>query len=230
MRQKALIIVGLLLAFAVFQSCSSSPEKGLLTRYFNAVALNDNATMSTMAVEPLQLEVMRWEIVSVSPEKIDPAGLPGFNRAELDLKKAVDAQVGPTMAASDDLENAKDQKDMARTAAAKAAAQKKIEEFQAKYDAENKKIQDLKKAYTDAKAAAMNEEETTKLSLGIRELASIRDLTGEVHSKIVEIKVTDKAGAVKNYRLATKLFVLKDESTNMKFPSHWIITKFEPVG
>jgi len=230
MRQKALIIVGLLLAFAVVQSCSSNPEKGLLTRYFNAVALNDNATMSTMALEPLHLEVTSWEIVSVSPEKIDPARLPGLNKAELDLKKAVDAQVGPTMEAGDDLQNAKDEKDMARTAAAKAAAQKKIDEFQAKYDAENKKIQDLKKSYNEAKAAAMTEEETTKLSLGVRELAAIRDLTGDVHSKSVEIKVKDKSGAFKNYRLAMKLFMLKDESTSMRLNGHWIVTKFEPVG
>ena len=68
MRQKALIVIGILLALSVFQSCSSNPEKSLLTRYFNAVALNDNSTMSTMALEPVQLDIAAWEIANVSSE------------------------------------------------------------------------------------------------------------------------------------------------------------------
>jgi len=230
MRQKALIIVGLLLAFTVFPSCSSSPEKGLLTRYFNAVALNDNATMSTMALEPLHLEVTSWEILSVSPEKVDPASLPGLNKKEQELKKTLEAHVGPTLDAKSALDAATDELDMARTAAAKAAGKKKVADLQAKYDEEYNKQKEFQKNYNDAKAASTAEEEITKFSLGVLDLATIRDLTGDVHTKTVDIKVKDKAGAVKNYRLAMKLFVLKDETSGMRFNGHWVITKFEPVG
>jgi hypothetical protein len=71
MRNKTLIVLGILLAFSVMQSCSSSPEKSILSRYFNAVTMNDNATMASMALEPAQWEVASWEIVSISMEKVE---------------------------------------------------------------------------------------------------------------------------------------------------------------
>jgi hypothetical protein len=97
MRKKTLFVIGLLVAFLVIQGCTSKPEKSLLSRYFNAVTLNDNDTMSSMALEPFQPEMTSWNIVSISPEKIEPAKLPGLNKAEIEAKKAQDAQIGPTI-------------------------------------------------------------------------------------------------------------------------------------
>jgi hypothetical protein len=81
MRKKTLFVIGLLVALFVIQGCTSKPEKGLLSRYFNAVTLNDNDTMSSMALEPFQPEMTSWNIVSISPEKIEPAKLPDLNKA-----------------------------------------------------------------------------------------------------------------------------------------------------
>ena len=81
MRKRSLIVIGLVLvaAFAL-QSCSSSPEQGLLKKYFNAVRYNDNATMSSMALEPLTMDISGFDIVAISPEKIEPAILAGSER------------------------------------------------------------------------------------------------------------------------------------------------------
>jgi len=230
MRKKTLIVIGLLVAFFVVQGCTSKPEKGLLSRYFNAVTLNDNSTMATMALEPFQPDMVSWEIVSIGPENIVPASLPELNKVEIEAKKAQDAQIGPTIDADTLLKNAQDEKDLSRSAAGKAAAQRKIDELQAKYDIEYGKMQELKKAYTTAKTAAAAEEEMTMFSLGLRELATVRELTGNVHSKDIEISIKTKAGGTKNYRLNMKQYLLRDEVNGINHRGRWVIIKFEPIG
>jgi hypothetical protein len=230
MRKKTLFVIGLLVAFLVIPGCSPKPEKGLLARYFNAVTLNDNDTMSSMALEPFQPDMTSWNIVSIGPEKIEPAKLPDLNKAEIEMKRAQDAQIGPTMEADELLKDAQYEKDTSRSAAGKAAAQRKIDELQAKYDAENAKMQAFRKDYNAAKAAAAAEEEMAMFSLGERELATVRELTGNVHSKDVEVAITTKAGGMKNYKLIMKQYLLKDEVNNIPHRGRWVIIKFEPLS
>jgi hypothetical protein len=230
MRNKALIVIGLLVAFLVVQACSSAPEKTLLKKYFNAVLLNDNDTMSSMALDPFQPELGSWGIVNIGQEKIEQATLPALNKAEIEAKKLQDAQIGPTIDADSVLKDAQYEMDTSRSAAGKAAAKRKVDELQAKYDVENGKMQELKKAYNAAKAAAAAEEEMTMFSLGARELPVVRDLTGEVHSKDVEVTVTTRAGVTKNYKLAMRMYNLKDEANNIRHPGRWVIIKFEPLS
>ncbi|MEN6310001.1 MAG: hypothetical protein ABFD80_00515 [Acidobacteriota bacterium] len=191
--------------------------------------MNDNATMASMALEPAQWDLGSWQIVSVSAEKIEPLALADLNKKELDAKKAQDTQIGPTMDADTILANAKDELDLARSAGAKAVAKKKVEEAQVNYDTEYAKMKEYKKAYSDAKAAAAAEEQATLFSLGLRELPTIRDLAGNVHSKDVVVKVTTKQGQVKTYRLPMRMYEVKSEG-GQRLSSRWVITRFEPVA
>lgn len=230
MRKRALIVIAVFVAFFVIQGCTSAPEKTLLKKYFNAVAMNDNDTMSSMALEPLQPDMTSWSIVSIGEETIVPASLPALNAAEIEAKKAQDAQIGPTIDADTLLKDAQYEKDLARSSAGKAAAQKRIDELQKAYDEQNAKMQEFKKIYNAAKAAAAAEEEMTMFSLGQRELPVVRSLTGDVHSKEVVIAITLKSGAVKNYKLLMKQYLLRDEANNIRHPGRWVIIKFEPLS
>jgi hypothetical protein len=193
MKRKSLIVIGLVLVAFSLQSCSSNPEEGLLKKYFNAVRYNDNSTMSSIAIEPLTMEISGFDIVSVTPTRIEPAVLAELNAKEAELKKKLEEHVGPTIDAKDALDVAKEELDTARTKAAKQAAQKKVDEMQAKYDQEFGLHKDLQKGYNDAKTAAAREEEITAFSLGAKNLANIRDLAGNVHAKEVELKVHQAA-------------------------------------
>ncbi len=230
MRRKSLIVIGLVLVAFSLQSCSSNPEEGLLKKYFNAVRYNDNATMSSMALEPLTMDISGFDIVSVSPTRVEPAVLAALGAKEAELKKKLEDHVGPTIDAKDAVDVAKEELDTARTKAAKQAAQKKVDEMQAKYDQEFGLHKDLQKAYNDAKAAAAREEEITAFSLGAKNLANIRDLTGNVSAKEVEIKVHPKAGGDKSYKLSMRSYSLKEEGSGLKHNGRWVIIKFEPLG
>jgi hypothetical protein len=230
MRKRALVIVGVFVAFLITQGCTSAPEKTLLKKYFNAVLLNDNDTMSSMALEPFQPDMESWELLSVGEEKIAPATLPDLNTAEVAAKKAQDDQIGPTLDADSALKDAQYERDTSRSAAGKRAAQKLVDELQVKYDAENAKMQDFKRAYNEAKAAAAAEEEMTMFSLGQRELPVVRSLTGEVHSKDVEISIKMKDGQTKRYKLLLKQYELMDPANNLRHPGRWVIIHFEPLA
>jgi hypothetical protein len=230
MKRKSLIIIGLVLVAFSLQSCSSKPEEGLLKKYFNAVRYNDNSTMSSMAIEPLTMDISGFDIVSVTPTRIEPAVLAALGAKEAELKKKLEEHVGPTIDAKDALDIAKEELDTARTKAAKQAAQKKVDEMQAKYDQEFGLHKDLQKGYNEAKTAAAREEEITAFSLGAKNLANIRDLTGDVHAKEVELKVHEKSGGDKSYKLLMRSYNLKEEATGLKHNGRWIIVKFEPLG
>jgi hypothetical protein len=230
MKRKSLIVIGLVLVAFSLQSCSSNPEEGLLKKYFNAVRYNDNSTMSSMALEPLTMEISGFDIVSVSPTRIEPAVLAALGAKEAELKKKLEEHVGPTIDAKDAVDVAKEELDTARTKAAKQAAQKKVDEMQAKYDQEFGLHKDLQKGYNDAKAAAAREEEITAFSLGAKNLANIRDLTGNVHAKEVELKVHQKSGGDKSYKLLMRSYSLKEEAAGLKHNGRWVIVKFEPMG
>lgn len=233
MRRKGLIVLGFiafLLVFVTFQSCKSRPEKQLLDTYFHAISLKDTMTMSTMALEPVSIDVASWKIAAVSEVKTEPFMLADLNKKELELKKNLEGHVGPVMDAEDALYGAQEELKAARTGGAKAAAKKKADEAQVIFDQERELHRQLQKDYNDAKAVSAKEEQISLFSLGAGQLANIRDMTGSVLSKDVDVSVVGKDGAQKTYRFYLKKYDLKDEATNLTRRGRWIIVKFEQVS
>ncbi len=230
MLRKIFSVMGIILLLSVLNSCSSRPEQGLLKRYFSALTLNDRTTLSTMAIEPISIDAQNgWEIISVTEEKVEPAQLPEMERTEKELKKNLEDHVGPTLDLEDALYEAKEKQKNARTAAARRAAQKEVDEAQAKYDEERERHSELQKEYNDATAAARKEEETAEFSLGAGNLPNIRELTGNVHSMDVDVRARGESGS-KDYRFYLKRYILTDETLNITHRGRWIIVKIEPLG
>jgi hypothetical protein len=226
MGRKCLYVLAVLLILVSFQSCSSKPEQSLLKSYFHAIALKDVSTMSTMALEPMDIDAQSWKIVQSSEDKIEPAGLPQLNAQELDLKKKLEEHVGVTLDSKDALDAAAETYKATRTSSAKA----KQAEAQAAYDKIYGEHKEMQKAYNDAKAAAAHEEEITKFSLGREDITNIRELTGQVHTKDVEVQAINQAGQSKNYRFNIRSYNLKDEAANYSPRSRWIIVKIEALS
>jgi hypothetical protein len=232
MRRKGLIILGfitLLFVFATFHSCKSNPEKQLLGTYFHAISLKDTTTMSTMALEPVSIDVESWKIANVSEVKTEPFMLTDLNKKELELKKNLEGHVGPVMDAEDALYAAQEELKSARTGGAKAAAKKKVDETQVIFDRERELHRQLQKDYNDAKTVAAREEQISLFSLGAGQVANIRDLRGSVFFKDVDVNVVGKDGNAKTYRFYLRRYELKDEVSNLTRRGRWIIVKFEPV-
>ena len=233
MRRKGLVIFSAVVALFVLvslQSCKSTPEKGLLGAYFHAISLKDTATMASMAIEPVSIDVASWEIVSVSEEKTEPTNLVELGKAEMEFKKKLEEHVGPVMDAEDALYGAQEELKAARTGASRAAARRKVDEMQAKFDEERELHKELQRNYNEAKAAAQRERDIAVFSVigPTGDLPNIMDLTGTVHSKDVDVNITDKAGEEKLYQFNLRRYILRDEAANINHRGRWIIVKFGP--
>jgi len=230
MRRKTLYALGIILALLALQSCSSKPEQGLLQRYFNAIKLKDVATMSSMAVDPMNIPVDSWKIIGDSPETMAATTLADMAKNEAELKKKLEGHVGPTMDAENALYDAKEKYNSARSGGAKAAAKKEMDDAQVKYDQERELHRQIQKDYNDAVAAAKKEEEITLFSLGEQQLPNIRDLAGQVFSKDVQVEIKSGDGAIHNYKLIMRRYELKDETTGILRRGGWKILKFESIN
>ena len=224
MGKKCLTVLSAIALIFALMSCTSKPEQSLISSYFHAIMLNDVTTMSTMALEPMMIEAESWKIASATPDKMEEAYLPGLNTTEMELKKKMEDHVGPTLDAKDRLDNDNDELKFNKSAAMK----KRVADLQAAYDTIFEEHKTLQKDYNDAHAAAVQEENITKFSLGAGDIANTRDLKGQVHSKQVEVAST-KGGQTKTYRFYIRQYVLKDEGANIPYRGRWIITRIEPV-
>lgn len=229
MDRKFLSLFAVILILCFFSSCSSNPEEQLLKRYFSALQLNDNTTLSTMALEPVAMETDSWKIISVSEEVVEDFKLQEMNKEEESLKKELEDHVGVTLDARDTWDNAVYEGERARTGAAKRAAQQKADELKVKYDDVLAEHKDLQKRYNEAKADAAKEEEIATFSLGTGELPTIRDFTGEVHKKEVDVKTEGPSG-VKNYRVFLRRYILKDEALGISHRGRWIIVRIQALS
>jgi len=227
MYRKILTIFSVLFIIALITSCTSKPEDSLLKSYFNALSLNDLTTLSTMAIEPADLEVESWKIVSVTEEEINPVSLPELDRKEQEMKEKVDEAVGATLDARDAWDEADFEAKRTRT----RAAREKAEELQAEYEKVLEDYKELQREYNEAKAEAKREEEITAFSLGVKlgDYPNIREFTGNVHSKEVIVEVTEPDGNKKNYKVYIRKYIVKDEANNLPHRGRWIILKFESV-
>jgi hypothetical protein len=229
MDRKTLSLLAVILVVCFFCSCSSNPEEALLKRYFSALSLNDNTTLSTMALEPTDISAESWEILNVSEEVVEPFNLSNMNTDELNYKKELEDHVGVTLDARDEWDNAVYEEERARTRAAKRAAKAKADELKVKYDEVLGEHKEMQKNYNEAKATAAKEEEIATFSLGAGELPTIRDFTGEVFKKEVDVK-TDGETGVENYRIYLRRYILQDETTGIHHRGRWIIVKFENLS
>jgi hypothetical protein len=228
MSRKILILFGVIFVLVFMQSCSSDPDQGLLEKYFQADSLNDVATLTAMALNPISIDLDSFEILSKTEERIESATLPDLNAKYLDLKKKLEDSVGVTLAASDELDNAKFDMETARTTAAKRAAKAKVDELQIIYDEQYEQHRNLQKEKNEAEAAADKEEEITLFSLGVQELMTVRDLTGEVAFKELTVRTVGDQGT-KDYKFYLREYTLRDEAMNQNWRGRWVIVEIEPL-
>jgi hypothetical protein len=229
MTRKTCSVIGIVLLLSVLNSCSTHPEEGLLKRYFSALTMNDRMTLSTMAIEPIAIDAESWEIINVSEEVVEEFKLPEMDATERELQKKLTDHIGPVQELDDALWAAKEDLKAARTAAARRAAQKRVDEAQTKFDEERAIHSEMQKEVNEAQAAARKEEEIAEFSLGAGNLPNIRSLTGEEFSKEVDIRTEGPSGT-KDYRFYLKRYVLEDETLNLTHRGRWIIEKIEVIS
>lgn len=206
------------------------PIVPIIDQYFRAVRAGDNGALSSLALEPFRPDVATWEVVYSGPETSAASPWPMLLRRMEAAREAQDAQIGPTIDADTALKDAQYEMDMARSASAKDALRRKVEDLQGKYDAENARMQELKRAYNDAKSAHALEEEKTLFSLGMRELPPGGPWAGTVYAREARVAIRTGDGASATYRFRFVRYVLEHGGTGQTLQGRWVIVGIQPVG
>jgi Skp family chaperone for outer membrane proteins len=133
------------------------------------------------------------------------------------------------MEAKEVLLDAEYERDNARTRRAKNAFQKRVDELDTKYKEIRATHDQLQVDYNMAKTASSKEEEITIFSLGAGDVLNVRELTGDVHFKEVDLKIRGKE-STKNYKLHLMQYNLRDELLNINRRGRWVIVKFEQLA
>jgi hypothetical protein len=215
--------LGLVTAVAALTLACSGSEKAIIDRYFGALAMGDNQTLTGFAAVRLEEEVESHRIVSSSEESTADATLPGLAQAHKDLaaqlKKNKDAANKYALDQLDDVDDVRtllqEEKPIPKRLEAVAAAWQEFNDEDAR----------LRGAVSDAKHALESEMRICKLSVG-SDADGLENYPGKVTTKKVELSLTI-GGQAKPYQMTLRRYVLEADDS-VRLNSRWVIYDLQP--
>jgi len=224
--KKILLLVALMGLIIILTSCQKS-EEIVLTKYFQAMQLNDKDTLTAMSTDPKDIEFVSYKIVKIYEPEVKDAALPTMVDNLEQLKKAKNEQLNLVKDKIDELEEAK--ADLADTYSArkKRELKKKVEELQAIVDQETAKYKELVTKTSDLKKQIEYEKQLVKLSTSMEKGAEY--LKGKVHDVRVDIKIKTKEGEEKDYVFLLRKYLYKNPKTKRNLPHRYVICKIQTL-
>jgi len=220
---KKIFVMGIAGIFLVLIISCGSPEKGLFSRYFEAVKFNDKMTMSQMAYEPMALDFTKWRLVSMTP--VEKKGLPlnELYKQQDALKTKRDEIITQVADLKDKLDEARAKLEKAR-GGAKKKAQEEADKAESDYQQGRAEYERIQKDWNSLKAEIDKERALFNLSVGIDWPEGV-ELEGEMSIKEATLEITTPKD-VKNYKAILRKYDVKSPETGKFLPSRWIIEKF----
>ena len=180
----------------IFTSCSQ-PGEVTVTKYFQAMKMNDKDTMGSMAIQPKDLEFKSYEIVTIAEPVEKDLELPILEERMKKLAAKKAKQGNNAMDASDNLEDLKYDLEIARGARTKANLKKQIEEAETAFEAEKEKYNQITLRVAALEKKISRERDLIKMSTGRTDTLSL--FTGKSYYLKVDVKVTLENGDVNDY-------------------------------
>jgi hypothetical protein len=214
------------LGLAVAGLACSSAEKNVVNQYFTALRANDQGTLTSFAMVAFDQKVDDFSVVAVGPGVTAPATLPDLVKKQKDVEAEQKANEKEYRAWGNDLA-VYDKLDQMRATRAKGGKLPAfLQPIADKFDAFQAKDRELKKAVSEAKAAAEKEKRNVALSVGQTE--DIETLTGEMLSKDVDLNLTI-GGQVKPYVMTLRKYELTG-GTGPRMVARWVVQSLVPKG
>ncbi len=224
--KKVLLMVILMGLIIILTSCQKS-EEVVLTKYFQAMQLNDKDTMSAMAANPKDIEFVSYKIVKIYEPEVKDAPLPAMTDNLEQLKKAKREQLNHVKDKIDELEEAK--ADLADTYSArkKRELKKKIDELQIIVDQETAKYKELVAKVSNLKKEIEYEKQLVKISTSMDK--GVEYLKGKVHDVRVDVKIKTKEGEEKDYVFMLRKYLYMNPKTKRNLPHRYVIIKIQTL-
>ncbi|MCP5053238.1 MAG: hypothetical protein GY940_39095 [bacterium] len=204
--RKSILFLALLSMVIVMTSCQKG-EEVTISKYFEAMKLNDKDTMSSMATEPIDIEFKEYEVVSVGEPVVEELLLPKYKQEVVDLGKKVKDQTDVAMEKRFEIDDLKDEMEETRRRTKKDELQKKIDEAELALKAEGQKVYDISNQIAAVKKKIEMEESLIKTSASVDRNYEL--WTGESHSVKAIVKITNPEGSSQDYVFLLKKYMMK---------------------
>ncbi len=178
----------------VLTACST-PGKVTVSKYCQAMKLNDKDTMAAMALEPKDLEFKSFEIVSVSEPVEKDLELSALTEQLNKLNQEKQDQGDKAMDAQDTLDELKDELESSRRS--KGELKKKIEEAEKAFETEKQTYNDLVVKITALQKQMTREKDLIKMSTDRTE--DLEMFKGKTFYQRVDVKMTLESGETNDY-------------------------------
>lgn len=202
-----------LLSILVFTTACQKPEEVTLSKYFQALKAKDRDTMASMAIEPVQMNVKSYKVLSIEPAKEIDAPLASMVEKLEKLKVDKAAQIAVV------------QEKKALAEEAKGKNKKAGEEAEATLNAETEKFKQMQAEYTNLKNQVDFERNLVKLSTNIEN--NQEACSGKCVDTTVNVLITSSEGQEKEYMFVLRKYVLMNEATKRAFPNRLVILKIQ---
>lgn len=194
--KKSILLVALFCMIIVLTACST-PGKVTVSKYCQAMKLNDKDTMAAMAIEPKDLEFKSFEIVSVADPVEKDLELPALTEKLNKLNQERQDQSDKAMDAQDALDELKDELEGTRRSTSKGELKKKIEEAEKAFAAEKQTYNDIVVKIANLQKQITRERDLIKMSADRTE--DLEMYTGKSFYQRVDVKMTLESGETNDY-------------------------------
>lgn len=194
--KKTILLMALFGLIALMTSCSKG-EEITISKYFEAIKMNDTDTLGAMALEPKKIIHKKYEVVSISEPEIIPLQLPILEKKLADLTAERKKQLDAAMDKQYELEDLQDELEETRRRSKKQELEDQIKTKKEEMDAEKKKLYGIMQEINNTKKAINQEKVLIKSSTGVSENFAL--YTGEIQKSEATVKVTLPEGGTQDY-------------------------------
>ncbi len=227
MKRKSLfLLMAIVVLIVAFMTSCTKPEEAYLKKYFNAIRMNDNDTLSSMAAEPVTFVFTKWKVESVSEVQSGPADYKTYDENYNKIKKELDTLREQILELNDNLEEAKANEKKARGYRAKKKAKETLKELEAKKEELMNQYREKQKELSEAKKTLEHWKRIIFMSLGEMEGVNPAELDLTKETKDVIFTLTTPTGE-KKYKA---IFIRYNINSPQKRLGRWLILKFEQIS
>ncbi len=218
--KKTILLLAVFGLMLMMTACQKG-EEVTISKYFEAMKVNDNDTLASMAIEPKDIEFKSFKIMSIEAPIVGPMQLPVLEKKLADLTEARKKEIEVHMDKKFALEEMQDQLDGTGRRDQKAELQKNIDLAQADLDGRKVTIVKLVQQINETKKMIGIEKTLIKASTTIDRNFEL--YTGETHLVKANVQITAIDGSTQDYVFMLRKNVLKLENNTRQ--GRLVITK-----
>ncbi len=220
------LLAGAVLVSSLALVSCGSPEHTLISRYIQAVNMNDKDTLTKITPNPVAVALTKWKIVEKTQPKEKKVSLADLKKKVVDAKKKMDdLQQQAALAKLDFDDFAKKYDRWSR--AMKRRNKKKYEELKSKYEDLKQQFLAARDEYNKVVEEFNFEKKLQALSVG--DIPELEKMAGKAYEEEVVIEGTDKSGKVRKFKFYLVRYELTKPGATQPIRGRWVVRKIEEI-